>query len=143
MGFLRRLLDDSELCGETVAYEEGLPWGRIRIDEEVCTACGVCTAVCPTGALAQVLEDEHEVLYFRSSDCTNCLLCAEACPEAAVEFEERMDLSDILDDRWKAVGRIQLTWCTFCGETLAHGEGEVCPTCDKRRVGALWAGGRQ
>ena len=37
----------------TVAYEEGLPWGRVRIDEELCTACGTCVAVCPTGALAQ------------------------------------------------------------------------------------------
>jgi hypothetical protein len=59
-----------------------------------------------------------------------------------VEFEERIHLADILDDRWTVVGRIQLSWCRFCGESLSKGEGEICPTCDKRRVGAWLAGGR-
>jgi ferredoxin len=120
-----------------------LPWGRIGIDEELCTACGVCAAVCPTGAIEQAPEDGHQVLSFKSSACTNCSLCEEACPERAVAFEERRDLADILDDRWKVVARIRLTWCSLCGETLPHRGAEMCPTCDKRRVGALWAGGLQ
>jgi ferredoxin len=141
--FLRRSLDEHGLGGRDVAYEKGLPWGRLRIDEHLCTACGVCAAVCPTGAVDQVPEDEDQVLLFRRSDCTNCSLCEEACPEAAVEFEERIHLADILDDRWRVAARIQMSWCTFCGETLPHGEGNVCPTCAKRRVGASWAGGWQ
>ena len=68
-------------------------------------------------------------------------LCQEACPERAVEFEDRMERGGYSRrPSWKVIGRIQLTWCTFCGETLAHGEGEVCPTCDKRRVGAFSGG---
>ncbi len=143
MRFLRRSLDDRQLDAEDVAYEKGLPWGRLRIDEHLCTACGVCTAVCPTGAVDQVPEDEDQVLRFRSSDCTNCSLCEEACPEAAVEFEERINPADILDDRWRVAARIPMGWCNLCGETLPHGEGDVCPTCDKRRTGASWAGGWQ
>jgi ferredoxin len=143
MHFLRQRLDDSGLRGGPVACEKGLPWGRIGIDEELCTACGVCAAVCTTGAIEQAPEDGHQVLSFKSSACTNCSLCEEACPERAVAFEERRDLADILDDRWKVVARIRLTWCSLCGETLPHRGAEMCPTCDKRRVGALWAGGLQ
>jgi ferredoxin len=137
---LRRLLEDIGRKGDDIQYEEGLPWARIRIDRDPCTACGTCVVVCPTGALGQAFEDPYQVFYFRSSNCTNCSLCREACPERAVEFEERINMADILDERWKIIGRIELTSCSFCGERIPTGEDEICPTCEKRWVGASWAG---
>lgn len=137
---LRRLLEGVDHRGEDIDYEAGLPWGRLRIDEDLCTACGTCVVVCPTDALGQAFEDPHQVFYFRSSHCTNCSLCQEVCPERAVEFEDRISVADILDESWEVVAEIELSSCILCGETIPVGEGKICPTCDRRRVGALWAG---
>ncbi|HMC39327.1 MAG TPA: 4Fe-4S dicluster domain-containing protein [Acidimicrobiales bacterium] len=46
-----------------------------------CTACGVCLATCPTGALSPApgrpaVEDAR---------CTDCLACIEVCPADAIE----------------------------------------------------------
>ncbi len=50
-----------------------------------CTACGLCTVVCPTGAV--VLErGEHAALHFAGASCTGCNLCALHCPQGALEL---------------------------------------------------------
>ena len=50
-----------------------------------CTACGLCTVVCPTGAV--VLErDEHAALHFAGASCTGCNLCVLHCPQGALEL---------------------------------------------------------
>jgi ferredoxin len=55
----------------------------IRRDEEKCFQCGVCTAVCPTGALS-VKRPEMEVI-FDKDKCSACELCVVTCPALAME----------------------------------------------------------
>lgn len=52
-------------------------------DEEKCTMCGACTAICPTGAL-HIDRPSMEVL-FNLDNCVVCQLCVKACPMRAME----------------------------------------------------------
>lgn len=58
------------------------PEHQIFKDEEKCTHCGACTAVCPTEAL-YIRRPEMEVL-FDKDKCTVCELCILTCPTRAM-----------------------------------------------------------
>ena len=59
-----------------------LPEHQIYKDEEICTHCGACTAVCPTDAL-YIKRPEMEVL-FDKEKCSVCELCVITCPSKAM-----------------------------------------------------------
>ena len=133
--FLRRLLRSGRWEGaRPVAYDRELPWARMRIDEDRCTACGTCAAVCPTGAVHTAWEGESYILSFKPSACTNCSLCQDACGEDAIAFEAEIWIADILQDEAEVVATIRSGWCTICGDVIPVGMGEVCPTCERRQV---------
>ena len=48
---------------------------------DICTGCGMCTAICPSGAI-QMQPDEHGFLHpaVDAAKCTGCSLCARKCP---------------------------------------------------------------
>lgn len=46
--------------------------------EELCTHCGACTAVCPTGALS--IQRPEMLVRFDQKKCSVCELCVPACP---------------------------------------------------------------
>jgi NAD-dependent dihydropyrimidine dehydrogenase PreA subunit len=58
----------------------------IRIDEELCTGCGLCIPSCPEGAL-QIIDGKARLV----SDlmCDGLGACIGECPEGAIEIEER------------------------------------------------------
>ena len=82
-----------ELTGEE--YDQGLDYLRnagvsvqaltqeIVRDEEKCTMCGACTAICPTGALH--IERPSMEVHFNLDNCVVCQLCVKACPMRAME----------------------------------------------------------
>lgn len=51
------------------------------IDPQLCTGCGICVALCPTGALAQ---EEQRAVLAAPDRCTYCRACEESCPEDAI-----------------------------------------------------------
>jgi ferredoxin len=55
---------------------------EIKRDNQKCTHCGACTAVCPTGALS-VTRPEMRV-EFKQEACSVCELCVAACPSRAM-----------------------------------------------------------
>lgn len=48
---------------------------------DICTGCGMCTAICPSGAI-QMQPDEHGFLHptVDAAKCTDCGLCIRKCP---------------------------------------------------------------
>ncbi len=54
-------------------------------NEDRCTHCGACLAVCPTRAL-HVRKDTMEVV-FDAAKCIGCELCIPACPPRAMEVK--------------------------------------------------------
>ncbi len=84
-----------ELSGNRKNYNSGVRYLRdlgvkvenigqdIRRNEERCFHCGVCTAVCPTGAL--YIERPAMSVAFERERCSACELCVIACPAKAME----------------------------------------------------------
>ena len=58
---------------------------RISRDEEGCMHCGMCTAMCPSGALR--VDRESRLLLFDLESCNVCGLCARVCPVKAMHVE--------------------------------------------------------
>lgn len=103
---------------------------KININEDDCVLCGMCSGVCPVGALQLTINDvpicEIEAYPHYNSfsainddDCIYCEKCEVACPRDAITIErklpERKDLVtgeiNIVDDE-----------CIYCGIC-----GEMCP----------------
>ena len=49
-----------------------------QVDELLCTSCGSCANVCPTGAI-----DENRPVYTDPEKCIKCCACVKNCPEGA------------------------------------------------------------
>jgi ferredoxin len=66
------------------------------IDYELCTACSICVAVCPTGALAM---SENGPYFFSPENCTYCTDCESLCPSSAIscDFEITWEPETSLD----------------------------------------------
>ena len=58
---------------------------RARVDEETCTACGLCGEICPVEAIA---VDQSGVTAVKADACIGCGLCASACPVEAIALAE-------------------------------------------------------
>jgi ferredoxin len=136
---LRKLLEQKGLEDDIVVkHNPAFPWAKIKIEEKKCSACGICPALCPTGAISKKLGNDTQLLFFNSSLCTNCSLCRAACPQNAIDFEENYPLADILEKEPVVIARIKLTLCFICGEMITAGKNKLCPTCRKRQVWPMY-----
>ena len=78
-----------------------------QVDEDLCTACGICVDQCQFDAL--VLEDVVRVIEMR---CTGCGVCVVACPDEALSLvmrpEEQIPVPPVTEHDWmeeRAAGR--------------------------------------
>jgi Fe-S-cluster-containing hydrogenase component 2 len=51
----------------------------------VCTQCGDCIEVCPTGAL---YRDKAGVVRLKKKECVGCLSCVGFCPNASMYYHQ-------------------------------------------------------
>jgi ferredoxin len=58
---------------------------EVQRDKTICTHCGACTAVCPTGALA--VQRPEMTVAFNQQRCSVCELCITACPPRAIKIK--------------------------------------------------------
>jgi len=85
-----------ELSGDRKNFKDGVQYLKsqgvdvqnasqeVKRDDDTCTHCGACTAVCPTGAL-HVKRPEMSV-EFDQTKCSVCELCLRACPTRAMKI---------------------------------------------------------
>lgn len=83
-----------ELSGQKKNFKDGVKYLKeqgvkvqnasqeIKRDENRCTHCGACTAVCPTGALT--VQRPEMLVQFNQKRCSVCELCITACPPRAI-----------------------------------------------------------
>ena len=121
------------IADETGAWS--VPWKKMTVDHDNCIACGICVAVCPTGALVKFQEPGQVVRTINHALCSNCLLCQEACPQHVISFTENSSLADVVENHIVEVARINITPCVICGEPITPAEGgQICMTCNKRQM---------
>jgi ferredoxin len=84
-----------EISGSRKNFKEGVHYLKrqgvdvqnasreIKRNEDKCTHCGSCTAVCPTGAL--FVKRPEMTVEFDQQKCSVCELCVTACPPRAME----------------------------------------------------------
>jgi ferredoxin len=58
--------------------------GEIRIDPGRCVDCGICTAICPSGALR--CDPPAWTLRFEAARCLVCEQCIPSCPLEAISL---------------------------------------------------------
>jgi len=118
-----------------IKYSPDLPWGRVAIEERLCSGCGICAAVCPTGALTASAEEGSRLLHFISALCFNCRLCIDACSQKAARFEEEFTLARKgSPDEARVLARISLPRCNLCADPMRAGRSGLCPTCERRQL---------
>jgi len=59
--------------------------GIKRIDEVLCTGCGICVDDCPMDVI-RMDEKTNKAYVAYPGDCMVCFQCEEICPENAVEL---------------------------------------------------------
>lgn len=84
-----------ELTGERDDYEKGIEYlatagvdtqllsRDIKRNDERCTHCGACIAICPTNAFT--VEPVSRRVLFDDAKCIACEFCLLACPPRAME----------------------------------------------------------
>jgi heterodisulfide reductase subunit A len=66
------------------------------IDENRCSGCKVCNALCPYGAIS--FDESAKVSQVNQLLCKGCNVCAAACPSGAIttqDFSERQVMAEI------------------------------------------------
>jgi len=84
-----------ELVGEEEAHRRGMDYllqSGVQVQplskdiiwrEDLCTQCGACTVLCPSGAL--IMDRTTMRVSFDSAQCVACELCVMPCPPRAME----------------------------------------------------------
>ena len=53
------------------------------VNEDICSGCGICEALCPYGAI--IVDGEEKVAKVNEALCKGCGVCCAACPSGAAE----------------------------------------------------------
>lgn len=83
---------------------------------QLCTQCGECAQVCPTGAIS---KREDGAYIIDANECTGCYSCVDACPEGVMFTHESMQTP---------------IKCNSCGECVTY--------CPKKLLGFAPEGGK-
>ena len=115
---------------ETLKQEGGLtrrellkkasPLGRVTMMNRACTACGLCAAECPGGALSMDYTEKEGScrLLFRHHLCTACAKCVKICPENCLKVERTLD-TDSLNGPAELLFEDIVVTCSKCGKPFA------------------------
>ncbi len=69
--------------------------------KDACTACDICTSLCPTDCLQVEGVGMATKFNLKISDCIQCGVCIELCPENALDWDKKADNLQI--DDWTSL----------------------------------------
>lgn len=82
--------------GKAIIDHASSPVALPEINPAACTACGTCSAACPTGAIHQTDESGQTTIVVNSARCIGCGDCVASCPErehGAISIFIRTDMA--------------------------------------------------
>ncbi len=66
----------------------------VKIDEDLCSVCGICVPLCKYEALSINEEDkDHRKIVVDKVECRGCGLCVAACPSGTISHEEGYEVT--------------------------------------------------
>jgi len=99
---------------ELTALPEGASFGEVQVDQDTCTLCMSCVAICPVQAL------QHDVkqlqLSLLESNCVQCGLCRNACPEGSITLVSRYIYDDAQAGKPRLLNEDTPFCCIVCGK---------------------------
>jgi ferredoxin len=105
---------------------------------ELCASHNVCSAVCPTHALARYTDDSVCGIRFTPENCIECGVCESSCPENAIAIVAGTGRP--FHPGGTKLTASPLVACARCGEEFAappaaarmeNGDTDTCPACQK------------
>jgi ferredoxin len=76
-------------------YLEGVT--TLKLDEEACIGCGMCTVVCPHAVFA---VEEKKARILERDRCMECGACARNCPVTAIEVKAGVGCASAIIHGW-------------------------------------------
>ncbi len=109
----------------------GLPVAEVKISEQ-CSACGLCSKFCPTGALKSEASDDDIKFTFTTIYCIACGICQRVCPGDAIRLSYQISTARLVDQEPEVLLYRELAPCTMCGAPCAsNGPEPLCFVCRK------------
>jgi len=90
------------------------------VKQNLCTGCGICAAICPTGSLRMQLNEEGEFIPFLGLGCEECNLCASVCPQLTCSYNSQ-HINKILSKEFSAILGNSDELNTFAGHAVDLG----------------------
>ena len=116
-----------EPVNDIIKLESG-PLYRFEI-MDACDLCGICAAMCPTGALRQS-EDQKISIEFNISYCIGCDLCIDVCKNNAISHVTDIRLSDVISSKWISLISREFFQCKRCKKYITSlKRDELCRSC--------------
>ena len=99
---------------------------------ESCDACGMCEALCPSGAWSLKKSEAKAQLTFDAVLCPGCMLCVRKCPHKAITLREKFSWP--LESSAKK--EFQRFRCRHCGKwfIVKEPEQELCASCSGKNL---------
>jgi heterodisulfide reductase subunit A len=102
----------------------------VTIDEELCSACGICISLCKYDALSIDESDRSKPkIVVDKIECRGCGLCLSACPSEAISQKKGCDVTlpelhtkikEILSEGEKKLIVFACNWSVFPGMQLSE-----------------------
>lgn len=64
-------------------YFKMVSCNMLTIDQDKCTACGLCEEICPCEAISH----DNDIYDIDPELCVECDVCVEECPAKAIKFK--------------------------------------------------------
>lgn len=99
---LERASSDAAALPASDAAVDTRRFGRVSVDAETCSGCGLCVLFCPTAALVhsefeRPEREDQKYLEFSAELCTQCGLCADVCMRRCLEVDGHICVKDVFD----------------------------------------------
>lgn len=114
----------------------------VKIDEDLCSVCGICVPLCKYEALSIDEKDEdNKKIVVDKVECRGCGLCVAACPSGAISQKEGCEITlpelhekvkEILSEGEKKLIVFACNWSLFPGMQLSES-----PTLIKTPYGVI------